>query len=150
MMDTFTNWLFSLFGTNSEFQYIYSELLRATNLPPVLPLHWLTDWLMWTISHSRHSPLRDWPVPDHGRLARVGDHVLPLLGLLVPRAVPAWTMSLVIVSLSEKLSILHPSWSRPINSFRPMVSKSITAMSSEQSLICSQGTSNSNCCKIDH
>lgn len=59
MMDTFTNWLFSLFGSNSEIQY--SELLRATNLPPVLPVHLFTDWLILTISHSRHLPIRPQP-----------------------------------------------------------------------------------------
>ena len=39
---------------------------------------------------------------------------------------------------------LHPSCSLPISSFLPIVSKSMTDMSREQSRICSQGTSNSN------
>ena len=39
---------------------------------------------------------------------------------------------------------LHPSWSLPMSSFLPIVSKSMTDISREQSRICSHGTSNSN------
>ena len=44
---------------------------------------------------------------------------------------------------------LQPSWRRPISSFLPIVSKSMTEISREQSRICSHGTSNSNVCNVN-